>query len=481
MTYPEVQFVAAPEDGAAVLFDFNDNFGDAPAQIVDGTFTLGIPSLVGDPDGLGVEYGPRTVAFDLLVFGSRQAACSTQALLARTFMLRRRGWLRVRMDEFSSPVWLRTYTPTPGELDFELVSLDMQQPDAWRIEVQVAAEPLIRGERIELGPYVISNNPDATTNPMSVTLPAIVGDAPAPLRIEAAFSETRNQVDILWSVAAVPDNYAQIVWDIGTGDGWTLGSDTQSPTTDTNYSNGSYRFVNFSATEDMTGRLDGIAPSEPPPGRYKVMLRQGRITSTGTFAFRFGYQTLIGQHVEGSPVAVVDRFGVAWVDLGDFDFPTPRSDVDLPVVAAAPNVALQVQRLASSEWVALDAFMLIPLALEGVGNLEAWEKSETLVSEFGPLGPQAGSGDVQIWDGDSEISLRQGSDGVLDGLTAATSRGQFPRVRPGVNNHLTVIQQARTTPVVGAPGGTADVNDVIARTVTVNLSYQPRWLWLGGA
>lgn len=484
MPYPEVQFVAAPEVGAAVLFDFNSNTGTAPAQIIDGTFTLGTPSVTGDPDGLGVQYGPREVGFSLLVYGPRAAALATQALLARTFMLRRRGWLRVKMDAVSAPVWVRTYTPTPGELDFQFAALD-GEPDAWQIEVTVAAEPLVRGVRIALWSGTINNNPVHATNPMGVTLPAVIGDAPAPLRIEANFSATHNQADILWSTAAVPSGHTPIVWKIGTGDGWTLGSDTSAPVADATFSNSTYRRVTFATTTTLTTRLAGPAPAAVAPGRYRVMLRTARDATTGSFAFRLGYRTLYGgDRFEGSPTVVMDRGTSAatvhttWVDLGEFTFPTPRTSADLTAVAGIPQIALQVARLSGSANCVLDAFVLLPVDVATVTTLESWEKCDILVSEFAGQGPQAIAGEEQVWDGDSESSVRRDPAGLLDALVMPANRGQFPTVRPGVLNRLSLIQQMR---LAAGSFGTTNNTDVLTHSAFVEVSYQPRHLWLGAA
>lgn len=474
MTFPEVQFVAAPEDGAEVLFDFNDNFGLAPAQIIAGSFSLGTPSIEGDPDGLGVQYGPREVSFSLLVFGSRYAALETQATLARTFMLRRRGWLRVKLDEFTSPVWLRTYTPTPAELDFSLIQPDSAE-DAWQIEVSVAAEPFIRGERVDLWSGQLQFDPASPGNPNQVILPPVIGDAPAPLRIEAEFGSPRDQHDILWATSAVPSSYAPIVWQVGTGDVWTVGSDTSAPIVNAAYSGGSYRRITFASTALPAVRLAGYPPSIQP-GRYRVFLRAARNALAGVFSMRLGYTDDGGSLYDGAPSVRLD-YGTGqatMLDLGEFDFPLPRTAADIQTAANSPFVALAVERLSGTADLILDAFVLVPIDLTSVASLEAWEKCDMLVSSFGTKGPKAPAGERQIWDGDSEVTFRRAS-GVSDGLVSAVNRGRFPTVRPGVSNLLTMFIQTRGVTSV-SPSAPAELTD----TTDVYLSYQPRWLWLGG-
>lgn len=482
MSYPQVQFVAAPEDGAEVLFDFNDNFGDAPSAIVHGSFNLGVPSVEGDPDGLGVQYGPREASFSLLIYGNRHAAMQTQALLARTFMLRRRGWLRVQLDEFIKPVWLRTYTPTPSELDFSLIA-PTSEVDAWRLEVAVAAEPFVRGERIVLWTGVIDNNPASGTNPLGVNLPAVVGDAPAPLRIGAEFNRIHNQSDILWATSAVPSGFAPIVWPIGTGDGWSIGSDTSDPQSHPAFSGGTCRKVSFASGDAMATRLAGTAPASIPPGTYRVFLRMARDNVAGTFAFRLGYRTQYqGDQFGGSKVAVMDRgpstnaIHATYVDLGEFSFPTHRATIDIAEAANNPVIALQVERLSGISGALLDCFVLVPVDHSGVTTLEPWEKSDILVSEFPGQGPQFAAGEAQLWDGDAETSARITPAGQIDAYVRPANRGRFPTVRPGVTNRLTLIQQTRLS---SGNHGTEDNTDLITDTATITVSYQPRHLWLG--
>lgn len=479
MSYPQVQFVAAPEDGAAVLFDFNN---DLDAAIEDGTFSLGTPEILGDPDGLGVQYGPRTIAFDLLLHGTRGAALAAQAELARTFMLRRRGWLRIRLDELSTPLWARTYTPTPGELDFSMVLLE-PDADTWRIGVQVAAEPFVRTERIELGEWIVSNDPAAATNPMSIAVPAILGDAPAPLRIDAAFSDSKDQSDILWSCAAVPAGYAPQFRVIGGTDGLVAGADTSNVTTGASaFSGGNYRLVTFASTPGMATRLSGTI-SSIPAGRYQVFLRAARDNLTGTFAYRFGRGGVYGEVTSGSPVSVFGRgadasqmFHTTWVDLGAFDLPLPRGVTDMASVDGVPDILIQAQRLTSGSYAILDALLFVPIDIYSVTTLEPWEKSDTLVSEFSWHGPGKVINDRQVWDGDTESSVRKSAAGALDATVSPVNRGKFPTVRPGVNNHLTLIQQVRLSS--GSLGG-VDNTDELSHVTNVRLSYQPRWLWLG--
>lgn len=472
MSYPQVQFVAAPEDGAEVLFDFNN---DLAAAIEDGTFSLGTPEIQGDPDGLGVQYGPRTIEFDLLLHGTRGAALATQATLARTFMLRRRGWLRIRLDDLSEPVWARTYTPTPGELDFSMVLLE-SNADTWRLSVEVAAEPFIRGERITLPSATITNDPAFATNPMTRLLPAIVGDAPAPLRIKATFSAAQPYNDVLLASSVVPDAFTPVFWQIGTGDAWTDGLNVGTEAI-ASFSGGSGVRVSF-GTPAMNLRLSGVAPTTPPAGRYRLFVRAERTAIT---ASHFKLQAAFTSNLaDAGPVVSWDRGPNAsvaldtWIDLGSFNLPLPRGDADLPVVSSVPTLRLYAERVSGTSDLLLDAFALIPEDLADVTSLEPWEKSSILVTEFGDGAPT--SSYHQVWDGDSESTFRLMASGVVDTSISGPMRGQFPRAFPGVQNLLTVIHQTR---LVDPTSPLANNSDSINNYADVEVSYQPRWLYLG--
>lgn len=482
MRYPIVRFVEKPEQGAVELFDFNDGHGfnaDAETGPLAEGWSIGTPQIEGSPDGVGVEYGLRELSFTLRIKGSRFEALRVQSLLARQ-VLRSRNWLLFQLDDRSAPVWFRTYNSQPGDLSFDRVYLDRPGSDTWQVGVTLWADPFALGERITLPAVTISNDPAAATNPVSVVLPEIIGDAPAPLRLSADFSASKNQYDILWSVAPVPDDYpAPIVWQLGEGDGWTVEPNV-STVANLVFSGGSCRAVAFagSTADTMSTRLYGSAPAAVPPGRYKVMLRVARSDNISQFAFRFGDSGLFGQTYDGSPTAVMTRSPhdgsvrhATWVDLGVHSFPAHLTDINLPTLNFVPDVALAVQRTAGTDGTAnLDAFLLIPIDVKGVDG-----EARTLVSEFPAWGPQSDDA-ASHWDGDLEQFVRLNGFGVLDSGTQPLNRGQYPRALPGVKNVLHLLTQVR-------PGDgeldTVSNADAISTTTTLTMSYHPRRLWIG--
>lgn len=480
MTYPLVQFVAAPEPEAEVLFDFNDHYGlwgGAVTEVEAEGWSIGVPQIEGASDSVGVEWGDRSLTFTLRVRGSRYAALQVQSLLARQ-ILRVRNWLMFQLDPMSAPVWFHTYNSQPGELSFDQVYLERAE-DTWRIGVKLDAEPFAYGQRVSLGPFTINNNPAAAANPCCCVLPEILGDAPAPLRIAAAFSVARHQSDILWAASPVPANYQPVVWQIGDGDGWTADVDTAAAAASSAFSGGSYREVSFATTAGLARRLYGTAPAAIPRGRYRVFLRVARSDTASTFAFRLGrYNSITGTDYTGAETVRMDRSAsttaghATYVDLGVRSF--PRFMNTLPGVKGynpRPGISLQVERLSGTGAAQLDAFVLVPVKLE---SEEA--PSRMMTSEFATYGPFVD--DVaSYWDGDLESYTRMNGFAVLESSIQPINHGAPPVVHPGVTNAVHLLQQTRLTS--GTLGAT-DNSDDIAATATVTFSYHPRLMYLAG-
>lgn len=477
MTWPAVKFVDAPEPTADVRLDLST----PDVQVLADGFSLGAPSFNGDSRTFGVDYGDRSLTMSVSVMGTKTETLAVLQLLARE-VVRQQNWLLFQLDPTQPAVWYKTWRAQPGDLSFDNVydgTTGDVIPDRWVITVPLTAEAFAYGERVTLPAVTINNNAAAGTNPCSYVLPTIKGDAPAPLRIAADFSATLNQYDILWSTSPVPSTYtAPIVWPIGSGDGLTAGTDTGAAVTDSAFSGGSYRSVSFSTVSSMATRLQGVAPAVVPAGRYMVFLRFARSDTTSTFAFKFGYNDLGGVDVAGSETVIMDRAAsttagyATWVPLGTFSFPRYANDLVISAFDFAPSWALQAQRLSGTGAAQLDAIMLIPADLRGMGDA-----ARTLISQFHGFGPQ--SVDVaSYWDGDLEAYTRVNAFAVLDSsIQPLAMQGGFPQVYPGQRNMLHLLQQTKAD---SGYFGVTDNPDAIATSAVVTLSYHPRYLYLRG-
>lgn len=475
--YPLAKLVSAPDPAATVLYDFNIEDGSAPlrrCRVEQDGFSLGTPALQGDPDSIFPQYGSRTVSFSVQIRGPKSYALGKVSAAAR-WLLRDNSWLMVQLSSTMKPVWFKLYRPEPGDLSFDHVD-KTDTKDVWRWSIQLPAEAFAYGQRITLASLTINNDPAAATNPCFAQIPAVVGDAPAPARIRVSHSNGQTGRRHLVSVTPAPATVtAPIVWQVGTGDGWTVGTDTQAPTSDSAYSGGSYRAVTF-ATPGMATRISGPAPVAVPPGRYKVMLRASRSDTSSTFQVRLGVSG-------GFAYAYRDTTSItwgtsaatghsAWINLGDVRLPqgSPLLDVSAEQ-AVTPNVSLQAARTSGAGDLRLDAFMLIPIESD---------YARTVIVDWSSAAPSTPNLTREFIDGEIEAVYSRGSvDDRLTTLEAPGISGVFPALVPGENNVLTMLEQTSTSRATANFVSNPDCPDQLSTVKTVVISYQPRWLFIG--
>src|SRR5690606_22707200 len=76
------------------------------------------------------------------------------------------------------------YAPKPQALALEDAYADDDDGSRWYVNVEIPAEAFAYGEEVELEAIDIKNDPTASTgNAATYALPAIKGDAPAPLNV----------------------------------------------------------------------------------------------------------------------------------------------------------------------------------------------------------------------------------------------------------------------------------------------------------
>lgn len=470
--YPIVMFMSAPDVAATVRFDCNVRSSTDRVHVLP-DFDPGVPQLEGEPDGVSVEYGLRTLSFTLRIEGPKATALATQSALARE-LLRTENWLYVQLSDDVAPVWFRLYRAEPGALSFaEVYDIDSLH-DVWDISMSLPAASFAYGERVTLGAVTVNNNPAHVTNPCSYTLATVLGDAPTPCRIQINPSNAAAMAGFRWMIAhaALDAAYTAVFWQVGASDGWTAGTDTGASAADVDYSNGSYRAVTF-ATPTMATRLSGSAPSTPTRGRYKVLVRIARSDTTSKFSMRFG-QNVGAAYIYGDTV-VMDRASstatehATWVDLGDFTFPRGVGQVpdSLTATVPTPSVSLQMARDSGSGSAYIDCFALIPVDIKGQ------TQSSVLFSEFTRVGIDT-SGGLGVWDGDEEAFWAFNSSAGLF-TPMPEIRGGYPQLVPGATNKLHVLQQV----MGGKPFFNEDASDDISVSASLVVSYYPRWLWIG--
>lgn len=472
-TYPLVKFMSGPAAAATVRYDFNAPITSGRKHVLHTDWDIGFPQLEGEPDDVAVEYGNRTVSFTQRVEGTRANAMVALSALARELQ-RTDNWLYFRIASDRDPVWFHTFRPTETGISFENVDMD-DGPDAWDITVTMEAEPFAYGERVALSNITIDNNPSSGSNPIVATLPAITGDAPAPLRIQVNptnSTETDGYRFMLSMHSGESAPSVPIVWQIGASDGWTAGTDTGASVANAAYSGGSYRACTF-ATNTMITRLSGVAPASLPMGTYKVLLRVARSDTSSTFAVRFGQSVSFSYFYNDT--VVMDRAAstasghATYLDLGQMTHPRNYANpADNPGAAYAPDVAIQAQRLSGSGSLHFDAIVLIPIKVAGT------VETRTIFAEFPVNGISTGAG-FGVFDGELEALWGITSVAGATGYKDLETTGQFPRAIPGAVNILHLLQQVNgAKPFFGQ-----DTSDDITVDTVVTISYHPRWLWIG--
>lgn len=443
--YPLVQLVDAPDVSAALRFDFN-----AGTVWPDGdSFSLGAPPLLGDPGGVGAEYGYRNITFLLTVRDGERAALRRQSVLARA-LLRDDNWLLFRLSESSAPMWFKLVRSSPGEGSLATVYRDREVND-WRFNVSLVAEPEAVGERITLPPVVVGNNPAAEG--LAVVLPEIVGDAPAPLVVRIPAGGT-TFVQPLMSVASFQTWPGLHYWQ---AESWTLGIDA-TVTANSGASNGSQVSVSFATQTARRVRLTGgVAPSVA--GRYRLFVRASLATGTGTAIITGGGVACVKPKV----TSVIGSSGWQIVELGTYAFPRgnmPTVD-NYTIVPRANEVTIAAAKEGSFNNLRLDYIVALPVDTRAASLVTSLE--------FRDADKANGAADYLI-DGEQEFVSWLEAGAYGQGSTPVPA-GDYVRVTPGMVNVLHFLSRRRSTADIGADATTA--------STTLEVSYRPRYVYLG--
>lgn len=480
-TWPSLRFVTGPEESATVLFDLCDEDGPAACRVLADGFTTGSPESEGDSDAYEPMYTQRVIEATLEVRGSKAAAMETLGQLARLLVTGQSTalgyglWLRVQVEPEQPPWWFDLKRPEVAPVSWDSVYTKTDSSDRWYVDLDLPAEPFGLMARETLTAQVVSNDPTAATNPCRITLPAIKGDAPAPLRFDVNPSNTtdlsgfRLMFSLLSTRSAVT---SPVVWKVGGTDGWTAGADTAASTADALAPGGTRRIVDFATTPGMATRISGPAPATLPNAKYKVLVWVKRTDTSSTFALRFG-QSVAFSYRYGR-TARMDRAASAvaghstWVDLGEFQHPFGHhAPAGQSGFAAVPDVSLQAQRLSGSGALAIAAIMLVPV--DSVDTIQ----SRTLFAEFNLFGIDSDGG-RGIFDGDTQSVWAFNKFAVAVSGGTPWLEGTFPSAVPGAVNTLHFLQQVNA----GHPFFNADTPDVVAATTSITVSYHPRVAWV---
>jgi hypothetical protein len=478
-SFPLVKYVDSPATTATVRYDFNDQTGTPAKKVTE--FDPGVPTLEGDPDAVGQQWGFRTPSITHTIRGTKAQAMAALSAVSKE-QLRRTNWVLFQPSAATQPVWFKTYRTgyQPISLDRVYVRVEgggtAPVPDTWKITVPLVADAFAYGARVSLGPYTVSQAPSGT-NPMQIVLPAIRGEAPTNLRVSLQPTSTTASGSSwllgTWSAAA---SQTSPQFEIGLADGNTATGGTGAGTSDATYFGGSYRtFSVAAATPNLLQRLSGSwASSSIPFGRYKVMLRYeiDAPASTIQALFRLFVWNTNAALAAASTVNLTGGAGnqQGWVDLGEITVPA-AGQVPVDAGFTSSSSLLWALHIGTASGVAmtgkLDAFKLIPV--DGP-NVSLARNLKVQCNTFLPIDGFS----VGYFDGDDEAFWAVQSGTIVNNTPSLTGLvGSYPRVDPAAGQNVLTVM------ATGKGQGVAIGITPLNATATVNVWYSPRYLHVG--
>lgn len=467
MTRPQIALVSAPSTDATVLYTFN--VADDRASTAGSGFTLGAPQWEGEPGVTGGSDDYRTIQLTHWIYPRRGDDASSVRTALDTLgrlLLADKTWLLIRQRPTSTPVWARVWRSTPAEMGFDDLQIgDTEVAGRYALNLTLKADPYLVGAQVQLANGVtVSFDPANGTNPCQYVLPAVVGDAPAPLVAAFDWPNARHGYRQFLGTSTVAPTFFQL----GTGDGMTVDADT-SVASNAIYSGGSARSTSFATVATMLDRMTGNGPALAP-GRYKVFALCRR-SSTGTqFAIRFGQKVTLAYAYQRTVQAAWVVGGTdpdhhrAWVEVAPLvDIPQGTGvDLSPETITVTPDIAIGLQRTAGSGAVQVDCLAFIPVR-------------DSLFVSHEEIGPGGSSLFREYHDAELEaLYVRAGLTGALVPALAAVVEGGYPTVVPGAGNVLTLLSQTHPTRVFSLY---QNAPNVISQTATLRAWYRPLWLW----
>lgn len=463
MSFPLAQLVSAPSLDAQVRFDFNED----PVTWPDAdSFTIGAPSLSGDPGSAAPEYGFRTVAFNLAIRGDESLVLRKQVELARELQ-RDETYLMFQLSEAARPLWFRCYRTAPGEVPFGSYYRDRDTQD-WLMPVTLAADPFAIGEMISFGPVTVGNDPASAG--LRYVLPDVEGDAPAPLVVTVE-PGTSDYVQPLMSMIPLDATAwtESLMWQ---AESWTAGTST-AIFADSTASGGSSLRTTLTAEAATERRATGTV-AIPYAGRYRVFARVKLTVTAFPPSIRIRGA---GPALSSAVTTDVSDYAGRWriVELGTFAFPLGNMPSERPYSMADATIGIDVGCDAPSAPVtmnlAYDYVVAVPV------DLPLDQRSFGRTLEFN--GTHTTLGDVSLRINGEVERVEQLSGGAHVAAAPESPAGGYLEVCPGALNVLTVLTRRHDVTTTGTVLSWS--RDNLTDATVLSFSYRPRYLYLAGS
>lgn len=441
--WPRVRFCDGPSRDAVTRLDLNERgLSYEPSRVRADGFSLGMAELSGEPGGRGRVWTERTLPLPLLVRGARPQALARLEAVARE-LTRSENWLEWQLSAESAPRWFHTYAAAPSPLSLDRVYVDgTRVGDTWTATLSAPADPFAVGEPIVLGPYAVTNHPASGALPMWLDLPAVEGEAAAPLEVVL---EKTAAGGMLGPAVAVTEHAPGVV----TAASW--GAAVASAVTDGGYLAGAYRSTAGALTDWTT--VGTFQPAGLARGRWRTLLRAGGASANGSLLLRWRVAAAgVSSRVYSTPRLVTVGQQIRWIDAGEV--PWPLTSGRLPVTGTTV-LTLEAKRVVPGGEIRFDDRLLM---LSG--------EPDTTLLRLSPdyVGTGAVSAVIDAEDRVAEMAVAGAP------MRSPAAAGGWPYLSPHRPNRLWVAQSLEPTAMAG-------VHDNAASTVTVTATYRPRYLW----
>jgi hypothetical protein len=470
-SWPLVKYVDSPSTTATVRYDFNDQAATPVKKVTE--FDPGVPTLEGDPDAVGQQWGFRSPSIVHVIKGTKAQAMAALSLVSRE-QLRRTNWLLFQPAAAQQPVWFKTYRTGYQPITLAQVWVrtsdggQVALPDTWKITVPVVADAFAYGARVAIATATVTQAPSGT-NPMRLVLPAIKGDAPTALRVAvrpASGNSASGGSEWLIGCISGSASMQDPVMNIGTADGFTPGVDGAAVTTgDATFFSSDYRTLTMPGT-NQSKLTSGTLPVTAR-GLYKVLVR-GEFSAGVTYLFALSQLT--NTPVKRAVTVPAAGAHQGWVDIGDYSIPFGggRLPEDQPLTDSAQGVVLQATSSAAGT-VKIDALKFIPIDGPTVS------RATLLRARFPTTGFVFTNAFFGMFDGDDEISWGVAAAGGAFGSGAIRLMGQYPVADPAAAQNLLIVMTIGRGDTVGS----APYVTTPTAQCTVDVSYYPRYLYVG--
>lgn len=427
-----------------VLLDLDE----APYKVVE--WNPGLPSrerswasspLVDGAVESSSAYSNRELTIELLILEpDDDGTAFAWQDLARVLSAPR--WLRYTPRDSSSPVFFRTFPCSPEEIQ------QWAMADGAQVVVTIPADPFGYGLP-ESGAATVVNDP-TQPNGMRFVLDDVKGDVPAPLRMEMAFSWLWGSSSSRYAIGVSSTTHPWLNHGSAmgpSGSGWT--ASTQS---DPSAIGGSYR--RMTGASGAASAPFEVAFTDVMPGEYRLIAR-ARSSSAASF-------TAVSHRLDSVGVSAPLRSVWSWVDLGVVRLP-PRSALGStwsPAVAADHAFFIHATA-ANPAGATIDVDHVVAIPAPG---------ADDSLGHLGIFGV-AGNFDPMEIAGVTIDPMADAAFSVYGGATMRTwsAVGGFPTVVPGQSNQVTTWAAYDT-----------DGDDSKTRTISIDWSYHPRYLYLRG-